>query len=240
MAYTNPVMAELMVPRSPEVAQRICGFFETIGWEVRNNSKSEFDTYVAPDVGAFPTPTIAYWQTENETKQSRFENHAQPSPSEYARGLRLPQLADLVEICLIVPSDDAVHNIFTRGGKLLENHTHTLPREHAGRQEFRFADPFNYSLRITANPGYEVNLSSNPWVGRTIDHCGGTAYEIDDVILRAQGWERTGELKPEALYTQIVSGEYPAGTRYSRSVEEIEHGTTEIEGKTVPIFIFEE
>lgn len=157
MSYTNPIMTELMVPRDPDVARRIHGFFEKIGWDVRNDSGSEFDTLASPDVGSHPTPTIAYWQTTSQDKIDQFIHSDVPVPSEYARGYRLPRLADLVEICLIVPSDDAVHDIFDRGGSLLEAHAHIHPRLHAGRQEFRFSDPFNYALRVTANPGYEVN-----------------------------------------------------------------------------------
>jgi hypothetical protein len=157
MSYINPIMNELMVPRGTDTARRIHGFFEAIGWDVHNDTSSEFDTLASPEVGPHPTPTIAYWQTTNPDKVSRFTQNQVPLPSKYARGLRLPRLANLVEICLIVPTDDTVHDIFDRGGSLLESHSHVPPHEHAGRQEFRFSDPFNYALRITADPGYEVN-----------------------------------------------------------------------------------
>jgi len=160
MPYTNLLMVELMVPRSNETARRIHGFFEKIGWDVRNHSASEFDTYTAPQVSAGPSPTIAYWQTTNKAKTSQFEDHVLAIPSEYARGLRLPRILDLFEVCLIVPSDDDVHAIFDSGGPTLEAHAYVPPHEHAGRQEFRFSDPFNYALRVTADPGYEVNLQS--------------------------------------------------------------------------------
>lgn len=236
MTYRNPLMVELMVPRDPDVARRIHGFFDAIGWRVRNHSRSEFDTYFAPEVGAFPAPTIAYWQTTNPDKIEQFEHHTSDDPSQYARGLRLPRLADLVELCLIVPSDDAVHSIFDRGGRLLEAHAHIRPREHAGRQEFRFSDPFNYALRVTADPGYEVNLSDEPLVGRRIDHVGGTNYTVDEVVWRAEGYETTGRLTRDFLYTQDVAGGHPAGTRYTRSEEELLHGTTLVDGREVPIF----
>lgn len=236
MPYVNPLMVELMVPRGPEVAQRIHGFFDAIGWNVHNHSASEFDTYVAPEVGEFPTPTIAYWQTTNPDKIAQFEPNDAPDPSEYAHGLRLPRLADLVEICLIVPSDDDVRRIFDEGGQVLEAHAHVPPRTHAGREEFRFADPFNYALRVTANPGYEVNTPTHPLVGRAIDHYAGTSYEVDEVLLNATGYERTGRLDPTAIYTQTVAGHNPAGTRYARSLGEITSGTVDVDGHSVPIF----
>lgn len=229
-------MVELMVPRDPEVAERIHGFYDSIGWDVRNASGSEFDTLASPDVGAFQTPTIAYWQTENPAKIAHFADNPDAEPSAFAQGLRLPQLMDLIEVTLIVPTDDHVHDIFGAGGSILEAHAHIPPREHAGRQEFRFGDPFNYAIRVTANPGYEVNVSDHPLVGKRIDHVEGTSYVIDDVVIRAQGYEKTGSLEDDAVYTQIVAGGYPAGTRYSRTEDEILSGTTFVDGREVPIF----
>ena len=155
MAYENPLMVELMVPRDPEVAERALGFYGHIGWRTYNTD-SEFFTYVHPRNAGDVPPTIAYWQTENETKIAQFTDNPEADPSIYARGLRLPNLQELVEVCLVVPTDDDVHTIFDRGRSLLEKHTHVKPRDHAGVQEFRFTDPFNYSLRVTADPGWEI------------------------------------------------------------------------------------
>lgn len=158
MAYNNPLMVELMVPRSQETTRRIHDFFRTIGWNIWDDSRSEFDTYVAPPVTTGPAPTIAYWQTTNPGKCEKFTAYDSAKPSEYARGPRLLEVFNLVEICLLVPTDADVDTIFEHGGPVLEAHTHVPPHEHAsGRQEFRFTDPFNYALRVTANPGYEVN-----------------------------------------------------------------------------------
>src|SRR5665213_4265874 len=223
MALNNPHVTELIVPRDPEAARRIHGFFETIGWDIRNASNSEFDTLASPDVGAYPSPTIAYWQSEGPETRSLFEYRAEATPSNFSRGRHLSdtfaRVLDLSERSLIVPSDEMVHKVFEQGSKLLKKHTYIGPRAHAGRQEFRFRDPFGFSLRVTADPGYEVNPSDNPLVGQRMDHIGGTSYTIDEVVLRAQSHERTGTLSPEAIYTQDVAGGYPAGTRYSRSVE---------------------
>ncbi|HEY4964455.1 MAG TPA: hypothetical protein VIH90_07230 [Candidatus Saccharimonadales bacterium] len=156
MAYENSLMDEFMVPRDPEVAARLHGFYEAIRWAVRNSTNSEFFTYVNPEVSEGVPPTIAYWQTESESKTSRFVEGQANEPSIFAKGLRLPLLEELREVCLIVPGDDDVHTIFEQGGRLLERHSHILPRDHAGAQEFRFSDPFNYSLRVTANPGWEI------------------------------------------------------------------------------------
>jgi hypothetical protein len=156
MSYKNPLMVELMVPRHPDVASRIHGFYEGISWEHRNDTGSEFDTIVHPYTSEGLPPTIAYWQTENAGKIGQFVFHEDTKPSVYARGLRLPRMQELVEVCLVVPSDDDVHEIFERGGELLVAHAHVLPREHAGRQEFRYTDPFNYAFRVTADPGWEI------------------------------------------------------------------------------------
>jgi hypothetical protein len=162
MAYENPIMVELMVPRSPEVPERIEGFYDRIGWDVRNSSNSDFFSLVNPETSEGVPPTIAYWQTENVGKIALFATNETYEPSFYAHGLRVPHLQELVEVCLVVPSNDDVHAIFDQGGTLLEKHTHILPRDHAGAQEFRFADPFNYSLRVTANPGWEIQAAKNP------------------------------------------------------------------------------
>jgi hypothetical protein len=156
MSYTNPLMVELMVPRDPDVSARMQGFYENIGWLIRNDTGSEFYTYIHPNLESGTAPTVAYWQTENPGKQTLFGINESEVPSPYARGLRLPNLQELVEVCLVVPSDQEVQTIFERGGALLEAHTHTGPRDHEGRQEFRFSDPFNYSLRVTSNSGWEI------------------------------------------------------------------------------------
>jgi hypothetical protein len=159
MTYKNSLMVELMVPRDPEVERRLRGFYGDIGWIVRDDTDTPFFTYTHPDVDSRPLPTIAYWQTENPGKIALFTHQPEESPSHYAKGLRLPGLQQLVEVCLVVPTDDDVHNIFDRGGPLLEVHTHILPRDHVHAQEFRFGDPFNYSLRVTANPGWQIETA---------------------------------------------------------------------------------
>lgn len=160
MTYRNSLMTELMIPRTHEVAARLTGFYEEIGWSALSDSQEQFLTYVHPIMPsesplAVP-PTIAYWQTQDPGKRQAFVMHETEIPSRHAWGLRLPNMQQLVEVCLVVPSDETVHDIFDRGGPVLEAHTHIPPREHAGRQEFRFADPFNYSLRVTADPGWEI------------------------------------------------------------------------------------
>lgn len=149
-------MVELMVPRHPSTARRIHGFYGEIGWGHRNDTASEFDTIVHPHTSEGVPPTLAYWQTEDPGKIGQFVLQKFNHPSRYAQGLRLPRLQDLVEVCLVVPSDEDVHAIFEAGGLLLQAHSHIWPREHAGRQEFRFSDPFNYALRVTADPGWEI------------------------------------------------------------------------------------
>ncbi len=144
-----------MVPRSADVAHRLHGFYEDVGWVHYNDSKSEFDTIVRPPTNGV-SPSIGYWQTENPGKITHFMQHNEDQPSSYSRGLWLPKMQELVEVCLVVPSDEDVHNIFEMGGHLMRQHSHIPPREHAGRQEFRFSDPFNYSLRVTADVGWET------------------------------------------------------------------------------------
>jgi hypothetical protein len=167
MSYRNPLMNAFPVPRDPEVAARIDGFYNEIGWSALRGTGSALKgiesgsiTYVHPIMPnesslAIP-PTIAYRQTSDPEKVEAFVNHQADTPSPYARGLRLPTLQQLVEIYLAVPSDDTVHDIFDRGGPVLAAHTHILPREHAGRQEFCFGDPFNFSFRVTTDPGWEI------------------------------------------------------------------------------------
>lgn len=161
MSYTSPLMVELMVPRVKEVADRMHGFYEEIGWEHRDDSNTEYTTYVNPLISESNPPVIAYWQTTNNYKRSHFFpadviDFKPGRLSKYSDGLRQPFLNELVEVCLVVPTDEDVHAIFERGGSLLESHAHISPRLHAGSQEFRFGDPFNYSLRVTANPGWEI------------------------------------------------------------------------------------
>lgn len=157
MDFKNAVMVETMVPRHPDTATRIHEFYEEVGWEHRNDTQSEYDTYVVPRCSPTGTRSVlSYWQTTNPEKTSAFIDHEEDDPSVYSRGLALPVMQQLVEVALVVPSDEDVHKIYDRGGKILSAHSHVPPREHAGRQEFRFVDPFNFAWRVTANVGWEL------------------------------------------------------------------------------------
>lgn len=147
-------MVELMIPRGENIASRLRGFYEEIGWGYKSGVISKFDTTVGPCISEEISPTVTYWQTEDLGKTSLFVDGTVEEPSTYASGLRLPELQQLVEVCLVVPTNEDVYTIFEQGGSLIKDHTHTPLRDHSGVQEFRFSDPFNYSLRITANPGW--------------------------------------------------------------------------------------
>jgi len=156
MAYENPLMVEFNVPRSPEVGRRIHGFYQEIGWSTRDATTTEFDTYVNPQIDADPLPVILYYQTQNQDKTGDFVMSLDPEPTRFSSGWALPKLQQLVEVTLVVPTGDDVHDIFEQGGKTLRKHTHVLPRNHEGSEEFRYKDPFNYLVRVaTPNPRWE-------------------------------------------------------------------------------------
>ncbi len=156
MSFKNALMVEAMVPRHEDTPRRIHGFYDGIGWEHRDDTQSEFDTYVSPTNLRGVRPVISYWQTTNQEKINAFAFSEEENPSPFSKGLALPVMQQLVEVALVVPSDEDVHKIFDRGGRLLMSHAHVPPREHAGRQEFRFTDPFNYSWRVTADVGWQL------------------------------------------------------------------------------------
>jgi len=64
---------------------------------------------------------------------------------------------------------------------------------------------------------------------------GGT-YQMLGFLTCAAGCERGEPLVPMAHYVQLYDGEMPAGTEYVRPVDEILHGTVEVDGATVKIF----
>lgn len=155
MSKNSYVVSEINVPRTKDVMQRTYGFFREIGWTARPDSKEPNSVYVHPLVrGA--GPVITYWHSKNPAKIERFVWHDDEDPSRYSRGLWHPMIQELTELVLIVPDEDAVEDIFEGGGSVLEAHTHTPLRQHAGALEFRFTDPFNNALRVTADPGYEI------------------------------------------------------------------------------------
>jgi hypothetical protein len=159
MSFTNPVLTEFLIPPTQEAVERIEGFYNAIGWNVYNSPDSEFLKLVSPELGETIPPTILYWPKESERKIGGLAINESALPSIYAKGLRYPELQDQSQQWLIVPSDESVHTIFERGGKLLEAHAHIPPREHRGRQEFRFSDPFNNELRITSHPGWRITAT---------------------------------------------------------------------------------
>lgn len=157
MGFAHPVMVELLAPHDDNVRRRLKAFYHDIGWlGLRSDTKDNSVAYVEPLPGTVTSPSFAYRFTENERSIDNFKSHQSDRPSIYARGLRLPVLHNLVEVSLVLPTDDAVQEVFDRGGRTLAAHSHIPPRDHAGMLEFRFADPLNYSLRVTSDPGWEV------------------------------------------------------------------------------------
>ena len=47
-----------------------------------------------------------------------------------------------------------------------------------------------------------------------------TEYIVNEVIMDATNEEATGKLPKTVIYTQVVAGIYPTGTRYSRQLED--------------------
>ena len=73
--------------------------------------------------------------------------------------------------------------------------------------------------------------------GDVFKHLHGTTYEVDALVARAEGNEETGSLGLDVVYTQLDDGEVnPAGTQYTRSIEEFLYGMAEQNGEFVPIF----
>lgn len=155
-AYSNPLLVELVIPRSSDNDDRMRNFYHEIGWVVQDDTQSEGYTYVKPHLATTSSPTIVYGQNTDPAKTVFFTQRNKPLPSKYAVGDALPFAFDLVEICMAVPSSDTVEELYRRGGKLLRSHTVVPLREYYGVLEFRFTDPFNYVLRVTANPGWET------------------------------------------------------------------------------------
>ena len=156
MAFSNAVMTEFAVPRTPDVVGRIHGFYYDIGWQ-QPRADTEEPEFIYAQPLPNDVPTIAYWQTENQEKKSQFVWNDTDTPSRYARGYRLPKLHNLVEVCLVMPDNEAVNELWARGGELLVAHAHvSLQSGSDGAQEFRFSDPFNYSLCVTADPNYQL------------------------------------------------------------------------------------
>lgn len=52
-------------------------------------------------------------------------------------------------------------------------------------------------------------------------HPSGTTYRVDDLLIDTTGYEERHDLtRKVVLYTQLDKGEYPAGSRWVRSVED--------------------
>jgi hypothetical protein len=62
---------------------------------------------------------------------------------------------------------------------------------------------------------------SNVLLGRIYKHReGGLEYRTIQTILDATGYEAAGNVKESILYEQLISGKYPAGTKWVRDTED--------------------
>ena len=75
-----------------------------------------------------------------------------------------------------------------------------------------------------------------PQPGDMFEHCMGGTYTFIGLQPDATGYEATGEVSYLAKYTQNYDGSFPAGTEWTRRLDEFLHGTTVLNGQTVPIF----
>jgi hypothetical protein len=144
----NNLMVELMVPRDPSTTKQITDFYSAIGWQTWPDShEGDNARYVSP---APETPTtIMYWQTMTPEKTDHFVGEA--------GNFHLPVVNKLVEVVFVMSSTDAVEDVWNRGGKVLQSRAYKPLEPYYGGLDMRFADPFNYALRVTTNPGYELS-----------------------------------------------------------------------------------
>ncbi len=152
---------EIKVPRTPEVRDRLLGFYAGIGAHIQESAENENDLFVwmLPE-SRDQSPVFSYWLSENEGVTRRFRQNPGPYPSEYSAGLALPgpeesDNEDVYENSLNMPDNDAVRECLRRGGQLLRSHLFVELREHppgSGRDEFRFLGPLRERLRVTV-PG---------------------------------------------------------------------------------------
>jgi hypothetical protein len=156
----NPTANEFMIPRDEDTVRRVEDFYEEIGWVVRQPADSPFDRVVSLALrgvelplgeGRDNVPRFSYWQTENPEKVYRFTDNFEPRPSIFSLGLHLPSRQDLNEFCVFTGSDEVVDDLYDAGGVTLNAHVYEY-RNHVGRREMRFEDPFGYTIRVTTHP----------------------------------------------------------------------------------------
>jgi hypothetical protein len=152
MAYSGENVVEHMVPlEDPTAVRRINDFYADIGWSVLSSEEGLMLSAVPP-VGERPVDGLGYWRTDRQHRMDWYEDHGDPHEpellSQYTRGMRLARLMDLIERPLVLPTHDHLAIIVGRGGELLRNHTHIPLRQHAGRWEMRFTDPFLFGIRL--------------------------------------------------------------------------------------------
>jgi hypothetical protein len=143
----NDLMVELMVPRHELTTKQITEFYRAIGWTTWTDShEGDNAHYVTPSTNG--ASTLMYWQTLTPEKTDHFVGE----PGDY----HLPAINKLVEVVFVLPSAEAVEAVWTRGGQTLQQRAYKPLEEYFGGLDMRFADPFNYALRVTTNPGYEL------------------------------------------------------------------------------------
>ncbi|MCL5125337.1 MAG: hypothetical protein M1511_12730 [Deltaproteobacteria bacterium] len=62
-----------------------------------------------------------------------------------------------------------------------------------------------------------------------------TEYVVNEIIMDATREESTGKLPQTVIYTQVIAGVYPIGTRYARRLDDF-LGKVKKDGKLVKKF----
>ena len=141
-----------------ETLTRLDSFYEAIGFGVQQARSGIPETYVTTDANfGGNQPVITYRMADEKSIANRYQTNGAIHGSEFYEGLGLNAMYDMVEICLILPDNDAVHNSYNEAVRrtkgIFEKHTHVGLREHpekSGRLEYRFTDPFNVAIRVTS------------------------------------------------------------------------------------------
>jgi hypothetical protein len=152
---------EIVVPKYPQTARRLNGFFKGIGWTLRMADGDERamvwnETPWTPQIVPRDPPALVYLLSTDQADLDRFTDTRDMMLDRWSQGPRLAEPEAVGNPGIIVPSVVALRGMYGYCGKQLAaaSQLYRDGQEITAKEEWRMAtslaitDPFNYRILV--------------------------------------------------------------------------------------------